>query len=1063
MKKSLLISLLVSFCGYLFSQNTGISDKGISLDQVAVVVLDAVDNDRLMAQSRSQGGKEGSFRFAHQIMTSLSIQEEGTWESLEDGRMLWRLRVRSAGAYSLNIAFEDFRLPSSARMYLYDRARTYVIGPLTQADNDVHEEWWSPIIPFEEVVIEIQVTEEQAPNIKTKIKSVQHDFQGFGALISGSCNIDVICGSEDNLEIVDQFRDLINSVGMFSLNGQDACSGGLINNVRNDCTPYFLTAKHCEVNANNAASVVVYWNYQQSFCRTPGSVESGNAGDGMRNQFNSGSSLIADYDRTDFALLLLDDPIDPAYNAYFAGWDRRGTLVDSALCIHHPQAEEKRISFDFDPLSLYTQEVFARIEDWDMGTTERGSSGAPLFTMSGHIIGQLNGGEAACGNEMYDDFGMLALSWEGGGTSSTRLKDWLDPDGTNVETMGGRGCSDLVVVNPQDISICVLQTREASVGISIQSGYENGVSLSVVEATEGIAATLERDVLNAERPETRINIVLDPLFEGTLGKIVLNVGEGVQIDRIEIELNIDQDEAPAPTPIFPTEGTQKVRYNDQFIWSGTAQSYTLEVFKVLTEGSLDTLLFENLTDTVFPLRILESQTQYLWRIQGVNSCGSGVFSELQSFSTGTISCSISYAEDLPLDISTDLDTVVSSIHIGQEGMIVDVNILDVTGRHTYVGDLIMRVTSPAGTTVELLSFVCDDANDFSISFDDESEIVNRPCPLFSQEPLRPQQMLSVFNGEEARGEWKLTIIDDVRQDGGSFSGWSIELCVMSEEELIILSPSTIELCEKEARETFVIEGQISESLGEVQLSVIDLGGAMVDAVISPNPVSGSGSGLFTILIDKEERYQDGYRLFLISKGITRTDTFNIDFAVLELPGTFALIEPENEMTGVDRTPFFSWESSENVTSYEFILSRDSLFSSVVVDTIVSSLTYTPPQRLENIAEYYWKVNAMGRCEDQLSSVFTFTTDISNTTLDPNLRGVEVFPNPASQQLFIRQLEPFATRTIYYEVITITGQVLMRGNINTAFARIDVGFFSDGLYMLKMKTEDGFWAQPIIKK
>jgi hypothetical protein len=132
--------------------------------------------------------------------------------------------------------------------------------------------------------------------------------------------------------------------------GIDFCSGTLINNARNDCTPYFLTAEHCSITTNNQSSVVVYWNYQNSTCREPGSNASGGIGNGLRNQFNSGAVIRADLQDSDFSLLELDDPIDPAFDLYFAGWSREFELPDSSVCIHHPGVEEKRISFDFDRL-----------------------------------------------------------------------------------------------------------------------------------------------------------------------------------------------------------------------------------------------------------------------------------------------------------------------------------------------------------------------------------------------------------------------------------------------------------------------------------------------------------------------------------------------------------------------------------------------------------------------------------------------------------------------------------------------------------------------------------------
>jgi hypothetical protein len=67
----------------------------------------------------------------------------------------------------------------------------------------------------------------------------------------------------------------------------------------------------------------------------------------------------------------------------------------------------------------------------NQGTTEGGSSGAPLFNQNHKIVGQNHGGNSSCPS-VSKWYGRFDVSWEGGGTSSTRLKDWLDPDNTGA-------------------------------------------------------------------------------------------------------------------------------------------------------------------------------------------------------------------------------------------------------------------------------------------------------------------------------------------------------------------------------------------------------------------------------------------------------------------------------------------------------------------------------------------------------------------------------------------------------------------------------------------------------
>ena len=58
------------------------------------------------------------------------------------------------------------------------------------------------------------------------------------------------------------------------------------------------------------------------------------------------------------------------------------------------------------------------------------------------MVGQLEGGFSSCTSQTSDWYGRFSVSWEGGGSPSTRLRDWLDPGSTGaltVDTISGAG------------------------------------------------------------------------------------------------------------------------------------------------------------------------------------------------------------------------------------------------------------------------------------------------------------------------------------------------------------------------------------------------------------------------------------------------------------------------------------------------------------------------------------------------------------------------------------------------------------------------------------------------
>jgi len=297
------------------------------------------------------------------------------------------------------------------------------------------------------MVIEVSLPADVESQLELRLTQVNHGYRGFASPgektgeKSGSCNVDVVCSQGDD------WRDEIRSVGRYHVTRPDGtylCTGALVNNTAQDVTPYFLTAHHCILSAANAPTVVVYWNYENSTCRPPGSPQSGQPGDGQLTQFNTGAILRADYAPSDMTLLELDDPLDPAFNPHWAGWDNTSANPTSATTIHHPRGEEKRISFENDPTTTTSygtavpgDGTHIRVADWDLGTTEPASSGAPLFNPNQRIVGQLHGGDAACGNDLPDWYGRLSVSWDGGGTTATRLRDWLDPGNTGATVLDG--------------------------------------------------------------------------------------------------------------------------------------------------------------------------------------------------------------------------------------------------------------------------------------------------------------------------------------------------------------------------------------------------------------------------------------------------------------------------------------------------------------------------------------------------------------------------------------------------------------------------------------------------
>jgi subtilisin-like proprotein convertase family protein len=425
----------------------------LDLAAVDLLELPAIDPAALRARDDAAASRS-VLRYAEPHAVALTPRSSGTWQTVAGGSRLWRLRIFAPGATDLNLAFTRYELPPGATLHVASESDAAAYeGPYDERDGGPRHELWTPVVPGDRAVVELRVPAAAKFEPVLELTAVNRGYRDLfhlasrsaAAIESGACNVDVLCPEGE------AWRDERRSVGLLSLGGTAICSGMILNNTAADCRPFFLTAAHCGATPANAASAVVYWNYQASLCRGPR--------DGDLGQNQTGAQLRAALAGPDFALLELLRPPDPSRNLIYSGWDARAaTAPGGGVCIHHPSSDEKAISIDLDPLSTADSCIGGtvpgshwQVGNWEQGTTEiPGSSGGGLWDPATHLlIGQLSGGTASCTANESSCFGKLALAWDLGASADTRLRDWLDPLGTGTRSLSGRSCGD----------VCFLEVR----------------------------------------------------------------------------------------------------------------------------------------------------------------------------------------------------------------------------------------------------------------------------------------------------------------------------------------------------------------------------------------------------------------------------------------------------------------------------------------------------------------------------------------------------------------------------------------------------------------------------
>lgn len=364
----------------------------------------------------------------------INIKEAGLRTELpgEEGT-LWRYRTSCSEARSMQLFFTEFLLPEGAQLHLYNNDYTRIYGAFTYRNNNFSNSLMIADFPGAEVIIEYFEPEDSEFDGSLVLGAIGKGYRSFKKALGsldedGYINVNCREGKDWQEQKHSVCRITYRSGGSGYL-----CSGALINNARNDGTPFFLTAYHCIENASSANTVVAYFNYENIGCDGP-----------LMDELTlSGSSLKASSPLSDYSLLLLNNTPPAEYQPFYSGYDASGDTAEFSVGIHHPEGNPKKISIDESPpenidgtISWVDGTPSPENSHWrvkfNRGRINRGSSGSPLYNEQGQITGQLHGG-----SEINDYYGKLSYSWNAPSGTGKFLKTFLDPDNENIRVMNG--------------------------------------------------------------------------------------------------------------------------------------------------------------------------------------------------------------------------------------------------------------------------------------------------------------------------------------------------------------------------------------------------------------------------------------------------------------------------------------------------------------------------------------------------------------------------------------------------------------------------------------------------
>ncbi|HZH69222.1 MAG TPA: T9SS type A sorting domain-containing protein [Flavobacteriaceae bacterium] len=518
MKKTILFSLCLCFSLSLFAQVEDLSQPQSwfitkNLNTVEPITLEAVNVQQALSEDEAVEGKSGTpYRFGLEIPVSYNTANSGVWDVLANGDRIWRLNLVSEGATTLNFIFDKYNLPEGSSLHFYSDDAIDVVGPYDSTFNRNDSTFGSWLVSGDNVWIEYYEPKASQGEGELSIATVVHGYRSLPKTEINTRNVncyhDVECPIGEDLEsiknVVKHSVARIIAVNYF-------CTGALINNVKNDRTPYFLTAKHCDPNNSPAQWVFRFnWISEEPSCGT--AVPSG---DGGFNQVNGADRMSSNWN-SDFLLMMLTGTINPNWDLVYAGWNRSSTQIPQyGMGIHHPGGEIMKVSRTYVPLAKQNVNVGdipvpvqSWMTNWGLGVTAGGSSGSPLFDPQGRIVGQLSGGSSACagtsGNGQPDFYGRMDVNFDFGEYPAERLTEWLDPDGTGAQTTE---TINLSTDNFQPISNITVYPNPASEVLYLMNNNSTQLQLEIFDV-QG------KRVLFSEVPNVNSEINVSTLNEG---------------------------------------------------------------------------------------------------------------------------------------------------------------------------------------------------------------------------------------------------------------------------------------------------------------------------------------------------------------------------------------------------------------------------------------------------------------------------------------------------------------------------------------------------------------------
>ncbi|OAV44077.1 reprolysin-like metallopeptidase [Lewinella sp. 4G2] len=343
-------------------------------------------------------------------------------------------------------------------------------------------------------------------------------------------------------------------------------------------------------------------------------------------------------------------------------------------------------------------------------------------------------------------------------------------DFTIVSATTAAAIDGAAISNP-DYADCFLLRDFAP--YSILTSSAGGAEAPITWSITGLPADVTPSYsVNPSRPGGRMELLLNNADLLPLGQTDFTLTGTSADGTITIPLSVTRtsgDGGAGPDLISPVGGFADIR---PALTASSENGVTFQV-QLATDPEFMDLVYDvsNLTEPRFsPPAYLDGETQYYWRIREGSECGTSAWST-SSFRTNSCDIIASDNTQVPIFATQGQYDATKTIFVpaSAAGEIADVDVFRLSVTNQTASNLTVLLEAPSGDSLILFDRDCGSRNGFDLSFDDEAASVNIDCSRAGRTNglfYRPRNALSLFDGTEASGTWRLTVTDNFFSDGG---------------------------------------------------------------------------------------------------------------------------------------------------------------------------------------------------------------------------------------------------------------------------------------------------------